>query len=137
MGGISPWFYGECNDVHSHSWDRGNNKVQFGDFLKIGHINFRDQNCIEWSLYVPSREKPDNPLAFKLIHRIDDPQIREQWKPEAMISTAFTIEDEQDFQDFVIGAMAELCDPGTAPEDLTYTDVPELTQSLRKQIQEE
>lgn len=94
-------------------------------------VTCRDQQCIEWSLYVPTQESPENPLAFKLIHRIDDPQIQQQWKPEAMISTAFTIEDEQDFRDFVIGAMTELSDPGTAPESWTYEDVLSLTEQLR------
>lgn len=95
----------------------------------------REGSWHEWSLYIPPQENRDNPIAFKLIHRIADPQIREKWKPEAMISTAFTIEDQQDFQDFVIGAMTELSDPGQTP-DLTYPDVLRLTQSLRQQNKE-
>jgi len=47
-----------------------------------------------------------------------------------------SIETSEDFDEWVLGAMAELSDDGKAPEGFTYDEVLELAEEIRASMEE-
>ncbi len=92
----------------------------------------------EWSLYVPDKEPP--PLSAVLDYRIHCRLNIKRTKNignsvnQVAISKPKKIETEEDFNTFVLGAMAELSDDGKAPQGVTYEGVLELTRQIRKSM---
>jgi hypothetical protein len=110
-----------------------------GEPLYTGyHLAFtrKQGRFAEWGLYVPDGPPPADVQAtgYEMLYRwnlefaqhfvIDDMTV----KPE------FTIETAEEFDEWVLGAMAELADNGTAPENLTYQKVIDLAQQIRTSI---
>lgn len=110
-----------------------------GEPLYTGyHLAFtrKQGRFAEWGLYVPNGPPPADVQAtgYKMLYRwnlefaqhfvIDDMTV----KPE------FTIETAEEFDEWVLGAMGELADDGTAPENLTYQKVIDLAQQIRTSI---
>lgn len=91
----------------------------------------------EWSLYVPSAAGPENPVGFKIIPKLSDAVPAESRNRQAMVSTAFTIEDDYDFDKFVIGAMRHFCDGQCIPEGFDYPYVLSIADQVRDQTQME
>ena len=85
----------------------------------------------EWSLYVPNQPAPHSGImGFDLELRPPDPKGGSWGSGDLLrINTA------EDFDQFVLGAMAELSDSGTTPVDLTYDSVMALAEQLRARLQ--
>ena len=100
------------------------------------HLTFtqRDGQFFEWSLYVPKTPPSEPPLAYKIIHKINDPKAKEKSNPRAIISAIVTIDSQKDFESLVLGAMTELGDDGKAAEHLTYENVLQLAKRIRKSL---
>jgi hypothetical protein len=90
----------------------------------------------EWSLYIPDR----TPIAggyYQIICRIDGQDSRSI--PDFSDTgvgwgNLLKITNTMDFDDLVLGAMAELSDDGEAPEDITCESVMELSAKLREEL---
>ncbi|MHC4155228.1 MAG: hypothetical protein ACYST6_09955 [Planctomycetota bacterium] len=89
----------------------------------------------EWGLYLPPKEiePPYTPLRFYHLeyrHNTENPEVR----GKLSLSTAadLTIENPEDFNTFVRGAMAELSDDEEAPEHVTYENVLRLVEQIRE-----
>lgn len=97
------------------------------------HLAFtqRDGQFFEWSLYVPKTPPSETPLAYKIIHKINDSNAKEKSNPRAIISAIVTIDSQKDFESLVLGAMAQLSDNNQLP-DLTYQNVLNLTNKIRQ-----
>jgi len=92
---------------------------------------------IEWSMYVPDGTPPVNIDKFgcHALYRFNlDPEPK--WRLGLSVDCSLLIENADDFDKWVLGAMAELSDDRMAPDDVTYEKVLQLAQSIRKlQIQ--
>ena len=88
----------------------------------------------EWSLYVPFNPRADNPIGFKIIPSFQEPPPQKLPETSAMISTAFMVEDERDFEEFVIGAMQYFCDDECIPEGFDYPFVLSVSNRVRARL---
>ncbi len=94
-----------------------------------GNVHF------EWSIYVPDSKPPESGFYPRLIYDAlvrrnpDDGQTRRMGlTPDATINSA------EEFDELVLGAMAELSDDGKAPEGLTYEMVLQLAKQIRESL---
>ncbi len=94
-----------------------------------GNVHF------EWSIYVPDSEPPKSDFYPVLMYTAlvrrnpDDGQARRMGlTPDATINSA------EEFDELVLGAMAELSNDGEPPKDLTYESVLELAHKIRKSL---
>jgi outer membrane lipoprotein-sorting protein len=86
----------------------------------------------EWSLYVPDGVPPGSvkELGYTALYRFNlDPQPK--WIIGLMTEYGVPIETAEDFDTWVLGAMAELSDTGMAPSHVTYEAVLNLVQQVR------
>ena len=92
----------------------------------------------EWSLYIPSKEPPPvNAVLNYRIHRrlnVNRTKDIENSINQIAVSNPQEIRTEDDFNTFVLGAMAELSDDGKAPENVTYESVLQLAEQIRKSL---
>jgi hypothetical protein len=90
----------------------------------------------EWSLYVPRQTSLARSefLGYHPVPRFNPPKDR------ALFSLGLLhdliIENEYDFSELVLGAIAELNDNGRIPENVTYESVLELAQKIRESLAE-
>jgi hypothetical protein len=87
---------------------------------------------IEWSLYIPNGTPPSNveQLGYEVLYRFNlDP--KPMWIIHMTEGYGILIENAKDFDTWILGAMAELSDSGTAPGQVTYQAVLELIQQVR------
>ena len=88
---------------------------------------------IEWSIFVPD----DTPLAsveqfgYDAIYRFNL-EPKPKWTIGLTAEYGLLIETGEDFDKWVLGAMAELSDEGKAPTGLTYERVLRLAEEVRK-----
>ncbi len=94
----------------------------------------KDGRCFEWALYVPDKDLLDPISYFSLLTR-PNPAERDLkgngspgYPPCAIEVTA------GDFDELVLGAMAELSDSGAAPAGITYEGVTRLAQQIRASL---
>lgn len=104
------------------------------------HLAFtrKQGRFVEWSRYVPDGTPPADVQAtgYETLYRRNHEIARRftfdhhdmAMKPE------FTIETPEEFDEWVLGAMAELADDGTAPKNLTYQKVIDLAQQVRTSV---
>ncbi|MFH1715901.1 MAG: hypothetical protein ABIF19_01000 [Planctomycetota bacterium] len=88
---------------------------------------------IEWSLYVPDGTPPASvrQLGFDVLYRFNlDPEPK--WRIGLTVDCSMLIEGAEDFDKWVLGAMAELSDDGQAPEGITYERVLQLAEKVRE-----
>jgi len=87
----------------------------------------------EWSLYVPEQKPaPKAVLCYQLVHRYN-PQDREiNAQLSIAVATELEIQDAEDFAVFVRGAMADLSEDGYVPEHVTYENVLELIDEIKR-----
>lgn len=89
----------------------------------------------EWSLYVaadPIEHRMSHILPYELLYKTNG---KEDASCRLNLRADMKIENADDFNDFILGAMAELSDDGMAPEDITYRAVQELTEQIRSSIE--
>jgi len=87
----------------------------------------------EWAIYVP--EKSPSLVGgngYRLLHRCN--LQGRQARAGLAIGDMLTISDAEDFDTFVLGAMATLSNDGKAPENITYESVLQLTKQIRESI---
>jgi len=66
------------------------------------------------------------------IYRLNPPDRPIKGKGTFGVSTDIEITNEMQFNDLVLGAMAELSDDGVAPAHITYKNVMELSKQLQE-----
>ncbi len=89
----------------------------------------------EWDIYVPDGTPPENVkefgyhalYVFNLEH---EPRL----KINLPVPYGLLIGTKEDFDKWVLGAMAELSDDGKAPVNVTYESVLQLTKQIRESI---
>ncbi len=91
----------------------------------------------EWSIYIPEqRSAPKSMLGYKLVHRYN-PESREiNAKLSIAVAAELSIENADDFNSFVCGAMADLSDNEYVPEYVTYDNVLNLVEEIRITMKE-
>ncbi|MHC4461178.1 MAG: hypothetical protein ACYS6W_13790 [Planctomycetota bacterium] len=107
---------------------------KLGISYKGHHLAYtqKDRIFYEWSLYVPDSEPPTRGslLAYELNVKYEVDKNRFGTRP-GNLSDDLVIDSSDDFDTWVLGAMAELSDNGKAPEQVTYGDVLQLAKQIR------
>jgi hypothetical protein len=106
------------------------------------HLAFTQRNgrYYEWTLYVPNQTVPRVGIpGYDFEYRVhpagpDDsqPEMTPRWGA----GNPLRIRNAGDFDEFLIGAMAELSDDGVAPEYVTYDYVMQLCEEIRASLDE-
>ncbi len=88
---------------------------------------------IEWSLYVPDGTPSSSvrQVGCDVLYRFNiEPEPK--WRIGLTVNCDLLIGGAEDFDKWVLGAMAELSDDGTAPVDITYERVLALAEQVRQ-----
>jgi len=109
-----------------------------GDITYVGrHIVYtrKGDMFIEWSLYVPETLPParSEMLGYDVLYRFNLEE-KPKWRIGYTLDYGIRIETEEDFNTWVLGAMAELSDDGKAPENVTYESVLQLSEQGQRVI---
>jgi hypothetical protein len=100
------------------------------------HLAYTKKNgeFYEWALYIPSQDidpKYSQMLNYNFIFRNNTPRKVDVNSLGTSVRAELTIENQQDCETFVLGAMAELSDEGLIPEHLSYENILRLVDELR------
>ena len=95
----------------------------------------KGERFTEWAIYVPNGIPPKNAEQFGYhalyVFNLDR-------KPRSILNFAvpygLLIETKEDFDKWVLAAMAELSDDGKAPESITYESVLQLAKQIRESL---
>jgi hypothetical protein len=89
----------------------------------------------EWIVYIPDGTPPENVKEFGY-HALYVFNLEHEPRLNINLPVPYglTIETKEDFDKFVLGAMAELSDDGKAPEGITYERVLQLTKQIQKTL---
>ncbi len=109
-----------------------------GDITYVGrHIVYtrKGDMFIEWSLYVPESVPParSEMLGYDVLYRFNLEE-KPKWRIGYTLDYGIRIETEEDFNKWVLGAMAELSDDGKAPDGITYESVLQLSEWSQRVI---
>ena len=112
--------------------------VQFVGF-HIAHTEKeteKGRRWYEWTLYTPDKQppEPNTVLLYRLRYVLNVDKTKEIRLKQTALPDWQEIKTEDDFNTFVLGAMAELSDDGKAPENVTYESVLQLTKQIRESI---
>jgi len=90
---------------------------------------------IEWSIYVPDGPPPKHceETRYEVIFRFNYPPPDWRTSPQSL-GDGIVIESAEDFDRWVLGAMAELSDSGVPPRDLTYEGVLALSKQIAYEL---
>jgi hypothetical protein len=91
---------------------------------------------IEWSLYVPDGPPPSGykETRYDLIYKFNF-QPEPNWRTSPIVfDHGIVIESAEDFNKWVLGAMAEFSDSGVPPQNLTYEDVLALSKQIAGEL---
>jgi hypothetical protein len=95
----------------------------------------KDKIFYEWSLYVPDKKPParNSLLGYNLNikYQVDENALGDR---PGSLGEDLVIDTNQDFNTWVRGAMAELSDDGKAPPHITYENVLQLAEKIRKSL---
>jgi hypothetical protein len=90
----------------------------------------------EWSLYIPDKEPPpvNAVLDYRIHYRLNVNRTKDidNSVKQIAIPDPIHVETEDDFNIFVLGAMAERSDGGLVPEYVNYENILRLANQLRK-----
>ncbi len=99
------------------------------------HLAFtrKQDRFFEWSLYVPDGTPPADvqETGYEVLCRKNLESPNGFRIGNLTVKPDLTIETAEQFDEWVLGAMAELTDDGTVPENLTYQEVIDLAQQIR------
>jgi hypothetical protein len=102
------------------------------------HLAFtrKQGRFVEWGLYVPNGTPPADvqETGYEMLYRWNLEFARNFVFEHMPVKPEFTIETAEEFDEWVLGAMAELADGGTAPADVTYQKVIDLAQQVRTSV---
>ena len=92
---------------------------------------------MEWSLFVPDGRPPWSVkgLGYDVICNFNL-EREPPWIINLNVPPGLTIKSTEDFNKWVLGAMAELSDDGKAPENITYERVLRLAEQIRESLVE-
>lgn len=107
-----------------------------GEPLYTGyHLTFtrKQDRFAEWGLYVPDGTPPADvqETGYEMLNRWNHEFAQRFNINDMTVKPEFTIETAEEFDEWVLGAMAELSDDGTGPENLTYQKVLDLAEKIR------
>jgi hypothetical protein len=87
----------------------------------------------EWSLYVPNGIPPADAQAtgYEMLYRWNLEFAKNFVFEHMTVEPEFPIDTAEEFDEWVLGAMAELSDDGKAPADVTYQKVVALVRQVR------
>jgi hypothetical protein len=90
---------------------------------------------IEWSIYVPDGPLPRHyeETRYEVIFRFNFPPPEQRTSPVSL-GDGIVIESTEDFDKWVLGAMAKLSDSGVPPQDLTYEGVLALSKQIAGEL---
>ncbi len=130
FGGALPKLPVEIWGLKAGSWT--------GDITYVGrHLVYtqKGEMFIEWSLYVPESMPParSEMLGYDVLYRFNLEE-KPKWRIGYTLEYGIRIETEEDFNKWVLGAMAELSDDGKAPDGITYESVLQLSEWSQKVI---
>ena len=102
------------------------------------HITYTLKNNVfhEWSIYVPDNklDKYYGQLNYNLHYKSNREDVIKNGATTLGEIGDIRIENKNDFDTFVLGAMAELSEDGKAPEGVTYESVLQLTKQIRESM---
>ncbi len=108
------------------------------DVVCLGHHLGYTQKAgkfFEWGLYVPNSTYSRGPFTrLKVKKEYFDNTRRDFNTAPTNVGDEISIDSEQEFNSWVLDAMAELSDDGIAPEGITYDGVLELAQQIRESL---
>ena len=109
-----------------------------GIILAGRHLTFtrKKGKFYEWGIYVPDEKVPERNTfqTYKVISKYNfGPRPFFDGRP-GTLGQEMTINSEQEFNTWILGAMAELSDDGKAPESVTYNNVLELADKIRNSL---
>lgn len=112
-----------------------------GDITYIGqHLAYtqKAEKFIEWGIYVPDGPPPKHSemLGYEVLYRFNLGEHRPNWILGYTVDYGILIETAENFDWWVLGAMAELSNDGKAPEGITYESVLKLTEHIRESLVE-
>jgi hypothetical protein len=90
----------------------------------------------EWSLYVPNGTPPADVQAtgYEMLYRWNLEFAQHFTFDHMTVKPEFTIDTTAEFNEWVLGAMAELSEDGKGPADVTYQKVIDLAQQVRTSV---
>ena len=98
----------------------------------------KGQRWYEWSLYIPDKEPPPvNAVLDYRIHRrlnVNRTKDIENSINQIAVGDPQEIKTEDDFNNFVLGAMAGRSDDGLIPEYVNYENILQLAKRLRESL---
>ncbi|MBN1972838.1 MAG: hypothetical protein JW787_04320 [Sedimentisphaerales bacterium] len=107
----------------------------------VRHLAVTQKNNVfyEWYFYVPNKDMSNMNLSRECQITMG---LHTNPRGETYVAGPFTfmtdieliIQDKNEFNTFVLGALAELSDGGKVPEDITYEKVLSLAQQIRESI---
>lgn len=100
------------------------------------HLAFtrKQGRFFEWGLYVSDGTPPADVQAtgYEMLYRWNQEFARKFAFDHMTVKPEFTIDTAEEFDEWVLGAMAELADDGAVPADVTYENVMALAQQIRE-----
>ena len=88
----------------------------------LASIKFEDNFC-QWSIYTPEDNDYENVIAYSAIQKVNNETIKDEWDYNLTFTVGPNIDNQQDFDKLVLGAMSELSEDGVMPVELTYENV--------------
>ena len=91
----------------------------------------------EWSIYVSNKTASEQSMftRFKTVREFHNCSSRDFGGAPNHIGDAISVDAKEDFDSWVLAAMAELSDDGKAPADVSYDKVMKLSETLRRRLQ--
>lgn len=110
-----------------------------GESLYTGyHLAFtrKQGRFTEWGLYVPDDTPPADVHAtgYEMLNRWNHEFAQRFNIHDMAVKPEFTIDTPAEFDEWVLGAMAELADDGKSPAEVTYQKVIDLTHQVRASV---
>jgi hypothetical protein len=95
----------------------------------------RRNKFYEWSIYVPKRQvHPGEVSDYTLLHKYHPEDRDVNARMSLRVASELPINNREDFDTLVCGAMAELSDEAKAPEHVTYENVLRLVKQIRQSL---
>lgn len=100
--------------------------------------NEKGKRWYEWSLYIPEKEPPpiNAVLNYRIHYRLNVNRTKdiENRVKQIAVPDPQEIRTEEDFNNFVLGAMAKRSDGGLVPEYVSYENILQLAERIRKSL---
>ncbi len=92
----------------------------------------KNDKFYEWAIYVPQGKVPprENIIGYQVLHRFNINKDEKVGTISLALHDDIQIDTEQDFDVWVLGAIKELSDDATAPENITFDGILQLAEQL-------